>query len=100
METRNKYALAAIVTKYVPCTNTKPSRIKVMSQRMTKFYSYDTRVNCEDAHIVAVSKYLDDIKAEDLAKYGDDKGWGDISDFSIGGLPEGCGYNFVFVRNS
>jgi hypothetical protein len=90
-----KMTLGAITAKYLPATNHLGSRIKVISQRGSATYGIDYSLNFTDQHYAAVTKYLDEIKRQDLKKYQSGEGWGGIDDFAAGVIHSG---EYVFVR--
>ena len=96
MKTKNGFALDAITAKYIGATNYKGSRIKVTSPRKSQTYPYPQDLSGSACFAYAASLYLESIKAEDSKKYGENaEGWGELSDFSHGVLPNG---DHVFVR--
>ncbi len=62
--------MQAIVTKYIPCTNTKGSRIKAFCERGSIFISYPHELSGEAVHRAAVDALTDRFAKEDLEKYG------------------------------
>ena len=75
----------AIVTKYLPSTNTRPSRIKATAAAGSLTIHIDHALNIEDNHA----------KAADLLarKFGWRGNW------FMGGLPDDAGYCFVCTDN-
>ena len=49
--------MQAITTKYMPPTNTKPSRIRVQCDALTAFYSWDHALNILENHAHAVAEH-------------------------------------------
>lgn len=96
LKTQNNMACAAIVSKYTS-TRSGAAKIVVKSKRGKKIYPYPHELSGENCHRWAVSLYLNDILAQEIKEYGKPaKGWGLISDYSIGTLPSG---EYVFVSN-
>jgi len=97
MNTQNKNARAAIVAKYMPPTNHKGARIKVITQRGSKLFAYPYELSGVECFVSCVDQYLAFIEAEDVKKYGSScGGWGKIGEYSVGVLPTG---EHVFVSN-
>jgi hypothetical protein len=87
--------MQAIVTKILPATDTKPTRIKAQCARGSITICCDS--TSETAHRVAVLKLVGNFLTEDAAKYGSDpltNPWG--KPFVTGCLPSG-NYCHVFV---
>lgn len=87
----------AIVTKYLPATNTKPSRIKAQCERgsLTVSMSYEGGIDFE--HVNAAKALCAKFVSEDVAKYGSHpktNPWG--RPFVTGCLPSG-NYAHVFT---
>ena len=87
--------MQAIVTKYLPATNTKPSRIKAQCARgsITVSMSYESGIDGE--HVAAAKALCSKFIAEDVKKYASDPAsnpWG--KPFVTGCLPSG---NFCHV---
>ena len=62
--------MQAIITKYLPPTNTKPSRIKAECERGSIIISYDSELGDEGANRKAVEALVARFVKEDAAKYG------------------------------
>ena len=89
-------ALSAITAKYLSATNCKGSRIKVASHLGSKTYPYPHELSGSEVYASCVSLYLDHLVNQDRKFFGDKaEGWGKLSDFSQGVLPNG---DHVFVR--
>ena len=89
--------MQAIVTKYLPATNTKPSRIKAQCERgsLTVSWSYEGRD--EDEHANAAKALCAKFIAEDGERYGSNpkrNPW--AAPFVTGCLPSG-NYAHVFT---
>ena len=50
--------MQAIITKYIPCTNTKGSRIQAKCEAKTIYFSYDHALNAEGNHIAAAKELI------------------------------------------
>ena len=61
--------MQAIVSKYLPATNTKCSRIKASCERGSVIISYDSTNSDEQAHVAAAQRLVDRFVTEDVAKY-------------------------------
>jgi hypothetical protein len=90
--------MQAIVTKYLPCTNSRGARIKAWCERGSITVSFDHAAH--DPHLVAVQALREKFAKEDTAA-----GRGDRSQWAAplieGGLPSGCGDAsrvFVFAQ--
>lgn len=79
----------AILTRYLPATNSRGSRIKASCERGSITISYpDERNMGEDVHRAAVEALVAKFVAEDAKRYGTDKNpWS--RPFVSGGLPNG-----------
>lgn len=78
--------MQALVTTYVPPTNTKPARVEVTTALGSKSYSWDHSVDAHSNHkqaAVAHAKFLGWVKAGDKIVFG--------------GNPKGNGYSGVVV---
>jgi len=62
--------MQAIISKFMPCTNTRGSRIKASCDRGSITVSYDHETSHEDPHIKAVDALIARFVAEDAVKYG------------------------------
>jgi hypothetical protein len=61
----------AIVTKFIPCTNTKPSRIKAFCERGSLTIGYHSQEgNEEEVNIIAAKMLCEKFAEEDAIKYG------------------------------
>lgn len=98
MNTHNAYCRAAISARFLPPTNTRPSRIVVASQRSRAVFPYNDERSHEGPFNEAVSCYLARIREEDQKEYGrETTGWGTLSSYSVGQLPDGT---YVYVSNT
>lgn len=79
-----------IRTKFLPCTNIKPSRIKAWCERGSLTVSWDDAINPAENHAFAVRCLLEKFDAEDTTRYGTDKahGWS-AQNYVMGGDGEG-----------
>ena len=50
--------MQAIITKYIPCTNTRGSRIQAKCEAKTIYFSYDHSLNVENNHIAAAKELI------------------------------------------
>ena len=80
--------MQAIVTKYLPATNTRGSRIKATCDAGSVSISYPHELSGSDCHRAAAQALLDKL---DWNKYGALIG---------GGLPNNAGYVFVFNNDA
>jgi len=90
--------MQSIVTKYLPATNSRPSRIKATCDRGSTIIPYPHELSGDAVHIAAVSKLVHKFAAEDLAQYGtpkDGNPW--LRPFASGGLPGQAGMAHVFI---
>ena len=62
--------MQAIVTKYLPATNTRGSRIKAYCERGAVTISYPYELTIEAAHIAAADALIARFVKEDAARYG------------------------------
>ncbi len=62
--------MQAIISKYLPATNFKPSRIKASCERGSVIVSYDSAQNEQGVHVWAANKLCERFVAEDAIKYG------------------------------
>lgn len=51
--------MQAIITKYIPCTNTKGSRIQAKCEAKTICVGYDHALNVEGNHIAAARELIE-----------------------------------------
>jgi len=64
----------AILTSFVPCTDTKPARIKAECTRGKLFFPRDASdVTMQEAHIEAANALVRGFVAEDKKRYGTNK---------------------------
>lgn len=90
--------MQAILTKYIPATNTKPSRIKATAERgsLTRSWQYDGRA--EDEHRAAAAALCQMFADEDAKALGEGSRayntW--ARPFVTGCLPDGS-YAHVFI---
>lgn len=66
--------MQAIIAKYLPATNSKPSRIKASCERGSLIASFDSGDRQDDAFKNAVDKLCAKFDAEDEKKYGSKRG--------------------------
>jgi len=88
----------SIITKYLPATNSRPSRIKATCDRGSITISYPHELSGDAVHIAAVSELVHKFAAEDLASRGEPKDgnpW--LRPFASGGLPVQGGMAHVFI---
>jgi len=89
--------MQAILTKYLPATNFKPSRIKAICARGSVIVSYDQGGSNDSAHLYAAQVLVDRFTREDAARYAADpksNPW--LRARAIGCLPTGD-YAHVFI---
>lgn len=85
--------MQAIITKYLPPTNFRGSRIKASCERGSITVEYDHSKGCEGAHIAAVDALVSKFVEEDKERYGSESNpW--ARPRVVGGLP-GSGYVHV-----
>lgn len=60
--------MQAIITKYIPATNTKPSRIKASCERGSLIQSIDHSLNDGENHRSACDALCAQFDAEDIAR--------------------------------
>lgn len=90
--------MQAIVTKFLPRTNTRGSRIKAWCARGSIIVSYNHGLSGDDAHRAAALALCRKFAAEDLKQYGtpiEGNPW--MRPMVNGGLPKGVGAHEVFV---
>lgn len=90
--------MQAIVTKYLPATNVRGSRIKATCNRGSIILSYPDELNSSDVHAWAAQKLCEKFAAADLKEYGTPvttNPW--MRAFVSGGLPGGKEECHVFV---
>lgn len=90
--------MQAIITKYLPATNFKGSRIKASCERGSLTRSYDSGSGDAEAHRAVVDALCARFDAEDEAKYGGKRGhkgsW--LRPKASGQIPDGR-YVFCFI---
>jgi len=80
--------MQAIITKFLPATNFKGSRIKAICERGSITISADSALSGEHAHIAAVNALVAKFVKEDKARYGDERNpWQCVR--ACGQLPNG-----------
>jgi len=82
--------MQAIQTRYLPCTNNKPTRIKAWCERGSITVSNSEILSGEEAHRFAVAKLVRKFADEDAKEYGSkdsENPW--LRPFVTGGLPGG-----------
>jgi len=90
--------MQAIVTKYLPCTNTRGSRIKAWCERGSITIPYPHELGSDFKHRSAAEALCRKFAQEDAKKYGstvEGNPW--LRPMIEGGLPRGCGADSVFV---
>ena len=86
--------MQAIITKYLPATNFKGSRIKASCERGSLTVDYDHSKGCEGAHVAAADALVAKFVSEDKERYGSENNpWSRPR--VVAGLP-GSGYAHVF----
>lgn len=84
--------MQAIITKYIPATNHKPSRIKASCERGHGYFSAQDHEEWGSAHRAACDALCARFDAEDSAKYGStQRNWSKPK--ASGQIPDG---RFVF----
>jgi hypothetical protein len=63
--------MQTIVTKYLPATNFKSSRVKAECERGSLTLSYPHELSGEDIHVWAANQLVDKFAAEDAKRYPD-----------------------------
>jgi hypothetical protein len=82
--------MQAIVTKYLPATNTKPTRIKAFCERGSITVSYPHELSGDACHRYAVKQLVAKFAKEDAKQYGshpDENPW--MRPFATGQMPSG-----------
>jgi hypothetical protein len=90
--------MQSIVTKYLPATNNRGSRIKATCDRGSITIPYPHELSGEAVHVAAVRALVHKFAAEDLASRGEPKAgnpW--LRPFASGGLPGQAGMAHVFT---
>ena len=88
----------AIVTKYIPASNTRGSRIKAMAERDSISVPYPHEINSGDVHAYAAQKLCEKFASEDLKQFGTPvtkNPWSRA--FVSGAMPNNKGECHVFV---
>ena len=62
--------MQAIITHYVPPTNTRSPRIKASCARGSIFVSYPHELSGSEVHVYAAQQLVNKFIAEDLKQYG------------------------------
>lgn len=89
--------MQAILTRYLPATNTRGSRIKATCERGSITISYPSECHGEAAHVRAADALVAKFVAEDIKRYGagaEKNPW--QRPRVCGGLPDGS-WAHVFV---
>jgi hypothetical protein len=87
--------MQAIITKFLPATNFKGSRIKALSERGSITISADSALSGENVHIAAVEALISKFVKEDAKRYGNNRNpWTRAR--ACGQLPSGD-YAHVFL---
>jgi hypothetical protein len=89
--------MQAIQTRFMPCTNTRGSRIKASCERGSITIPYPHELSGNDIHRAAVDALVARFCAEDAEKYGtkvEDNPW--RSEYVTGFLADGSGVH-VFL---
>lgn len=90
--------MQAILSRFIPATNFKGSRIKATCGRGSITVDYSHEGNCEEAHILAVDALIARFVGEDAIRYGSERNpWSKPR--VCGQLPDGD-YAHVFVHDS
>jgi hypothetical protein len=91
--------MQAILTKYIPCTNLRGSRIKAECEAGTLIIGYPYNLTTDAAHQYAARLLAEKLEKEIAARQKREvipgKGW--LKPFVSGGLPKNKGYAHVFV---
>lgn len=86
----------AIVTKRLPATNTRGSRIRAWCDRGSLTVSWDFGLESDKNHRAAAQALVDKFVKEDVAKYGTHTNpW--ARPFIQGTMPHKCPFNYCFV---
>lgn len=89
--------MQAIITKYLPATNTRPSRIKATCERGSATIPLDHSLNDGDNHRAACDFLCARFDAEDANKYGSARGPHSWSRPKASGQIPGGEYVFCFI---
>lgn len=76
--------MQAIITKYMPATNSRGARIKASCGVKSITIDYPRELDIQDAHRAAAGSLIIDL------------GWLDYGPLLCGSMPDGSGYAFVF----
>ena len=90
--------MQAIVTRYLPATNTKPTRIKAECSRGSIIISANSSASGDAAHFEAVRALVNRFVNEDQKQYGtppNQNPW--ARPYVCGGLPKGSKWACCFV---
>jgi hypothetical protein len=92
--------MQAILTRYLPATNVRGSRIKASCDRGSITISYPHEFSGDECHREAVRQLVakfnkEDAKTHEVWKPTPGKGWN--APFITGGLPNNGGYAHVFL---
>lgn len=92
--------MQAIMTKFLPATNVRGSRIKASCERGSITVSYPHELSGDACHRFAVQSLVEKFVAEDAKKYGTNgRGNPWALPFVTGGLPDGT-YAHVYLSPS
>ena len=83
MSVKTSY-VQTIVTEFIPCTNTRPSRVKATAEAGSVVVSWDHALNVDENHARACEALIEKMQ------------WKRLGDCIGGQLPKG-GYAFVFI---
>lgn len=90
--------MQAIITKYLPATNSRGSRVKATCSRGSITVSWEYDVDEHANHTLAAEKLCTKFAAEDCKKYGTDPVFSPWARKLVTGeLPKGTGYAHVFA---
>lgn len=90
--------MQTITTKFLPCTNYKPPRVKAFCDRGEITISWEHTLNSSENHANAVEALIAKFVEEDRKKYGTESGHGWDSGNWIGGWNQKLGvYTFVNI---
>lgn len=84
--------MQTVITKYLPATAHRGSRIKVSSWLGNKIIPWDYALDAEDNHKVAFYAWLDEENKEMYARFGVEP-W--FKYVAHGNLPDSSGYAFI-----
>lgn len=91
--------MQAIITKYLPATNSRGSRVKATCARGSIIIPWEYDVDEHANHTLAAEKLCAKFAADDFRKYGTDpvgNPW--MRKLATGELPKGTGYAHVFAK--